>query len=123
LELQEPELFIFLLNEAREALFPLSPYEKYDWDAGPLVVYEIGLRGKRLFIYSLLAAPQQDGRAKRLESREWSACEMSKLGVPDRYVDAFCGRVPRSVLARRYRDLSLEKLKETYDKAGLKVLS
>jgi len=24
--------------------------------------------------------------------REWFACEMAELGVPDRYVDAFCGR-------------------------------
>jgi len=55
--------------------------------------------------------------------REWFACEMGKLGVPDRYVDAFCGRVPRSVLARHYTDFSPEKLKEIYDKAGLKVLS
>jgi hypothetical protein len=28
--------------------------------------------------------------------REFFACEMGRLGVPDRYVDAFCGRVPQS---------------------------
>jgi integrase len=55
--------------------------------------------------------------------REWFACEMGRLGVPDRYVDAFCGRVPRSVLARHYTDFSPEKLKEIYEKANLKVLS
>jgi len=55
--------------------------------------------------------------------REWFACEMGRLGVPDRYVDAFCGRVPRSVLARHYTDFSPEKLKEICDKANLKVLS
>jgi integrase len=55
--------------------------------------------------------------------REWFACEMGKLGVPDRYVDAFCGRVPRSVLARHYTDFSPEKLKEIYDRANLRVLS
>jgi len=54
--------------------------------------------------------------------REWFACEMGRLGVPDRYVDAFCGRVPRTVLARHYTDFSPEKLKEIYDKANLKVL-
>jgi len=54
--------------------------------------------------------------------REWFACEMGRLGVPDRYVDAFCGRVPRSVLARHYTDFSPEKLKEIYEKADLKVL-
>ena len=55
--------------------------------------------------------------------REWFACEMGRLGVPDRYVDAFCGRVPRSVLARHYTDFSPERLKEIYDRAHLKVLS
>ena len=55
--------------------------------------------------------------------REWFCCEMGRLCVPDRYVDAFCGRVPRSVLARHYTDFSPEKLKEIYDRAGLKVLS
>ena len=54
--------------------------------------------------------------------REWFACEMGRLGVPDRYVDACCGRVPRSILARHYTDFSPERLKEVYDKAGLKVL-
>jgi integrase/recombinase XerD len=55
--------------------------------------------------------------------REWFACEMGRLGVPDRYVDAFCGRVPRSVLARHYTDFSPEKLKEIYDKANLRALT
>jgi len=54
--------------------------------------------------------------------REWFCSEMGKLGVPDRYVDAFCGRVPRSVLVRHYTDFSPGKLKEIYDKANLKVL-
>ena len=55
--------------------------------------------------------------------REWFACEMGRLGVPDRYVDAFCGRVPRSILARHYTDFGSERLKEIYDKTGLRVLS
>jgi len=50
-------------------------------------------------------------------------CELRRLGVSDRYVDAFYGRVPRTVLARHYTDSSPEKLKEIYDKANLKVLS
>jgi integrase len=54
--------------------------------------------------------------------REWFSTEMARLGVPDRYVDAFSGRVPRSVLARHYTDYSPERLKEIYDKAGLKIL-
>src|SRR5436309_11835647 len=38
--------------------------------------------------------------------REWFCNELGKLGVPDRFVDALCGRLPRSVLARRYSDYS-----------------
>ncbi|MEM3447893.1 MAG: integrase, partial [Nitrososphaerota archaeon] len=55
--------------------------------------------------------------------REWFAEEMSNLGVPERYIDAFCGRVPRSVLARHYTDYRPDKLKMIYDRADLKVLS
>ncbi|MBC7345591.1 MAG: tyrosine-type recombinase/integrase, partial [Clostridia bacterium] len=55
--------------------------------------------------------------------RFWFANEMARLGVPDRFIDAFQGRIPRSVLARHYTDYSPERLKEIYDRAGLKVLS
>jgi integrase/recombinase XerD len=55
--------------------------------------------------------------------REWFCDEMGILGVPDRYIDAFCGRLPKSVLARHYSDYSPERLREIYQKAGLKVLS
>ena len=55
--------------------------------------------------------------------REWFCCEMGRLGVQDRYVDAFCGRVPKSILSRHYTDHSPERLKRIYDKANLKVLS
>jgi len=48
---------------------------------------------------------------------------MGRLGVPDRYVDTFCGRTPKSVLARHYTDYSPEKLKEMYDRAELIVLA
>lgn len=55
--------------------------------------------------------------------REWFCCEMGRLGVPDRYVDAFCGRAPKSVLAKHYTDYSPESLKEIYDQTGLRVLA
>ena len=55
--------------------------------------------------------------------RDWFCVEMTELGVRDRYIDAFCGRVPKSILARHYTDYSLKRLKRIYDKAGLKVLS
>jgi integrase len=54
--------------------------------------------------------------------REWFCDEMGRLGVPDRYVDAFCGRVPNSVLAKRYSDYAPEKLSEIYEKANVRVL-
>jgi len=54
--------------------------------------------------------------------RDWFCCEMGELSVPDRYIDAFCGRVPKSVLARHYTDYSPERLKRIYDKANLRVL-
>jgi len=54
--------------------------------------------------------------------RDWFCCEMGELGMQDRYVDAFCGRVPKSVLARHYTDYSPRKLKRIYDRASLMVL-
>lgn len=55
--------------------------------------------------------------------REWFYEEMGTLSVPDRYIDAFCGRVPKSVLSRRYTDYSPKKLKSIYERANLLVLS
>jgi integrase len=55
--------------------------------------------------------------------RRWFNCEMGRLGVPDRYVDAFCGRTPKSVLAKHYTQYGPECLKEIYDNAGIKVLT
>lgn len=42
--------------------------------------------------------------------------------VPDRFVDVFQGRAPKSVLAKHYTGKGLERLKRIYDKANLKVL-
>jgi integrase len=55
--------------------------------------------------------------------RMWFCSEMSTLGVSDRYVDAFCGRTPKSVLSRHYTDFNRKRLKEIYDKANLKIFS
>lgn len=43
--------------------------------------------------------------------------------MPDRYVDALCGRVPGSVLAKRYSDFAPEKLLNIYEKAKIEVLN
>ena len=53
---------------------------------------------------------------------DWFCEEMGRLGVSDRYIDAFCGRTPKSVLARHYSDYSPEKLKQIYEKASIRVL-
>ena len=55
--------------------------------------------------------------------REWFCQQMGELGTADRFTDAFCGRVPSSVLGTRYTDYRPEKLKEIYLKANLKVLA
>ena len=55
--------------------------------------------------------------------REWFCCELGSLGVQDRYIDAFCGRVPKSVLARHYSDYSPQRLREIYERANLRVLA
>ena len=55
--------------------------------------------------------------------RQWFCSEMLRLGVSETYVDAFCGRAPKSVLARHYADFSPEKLKEIYEKAKLGVFN
>jgi integrase len=54
--------------------------------------------------------------------RAWFSTEMGELGVPDRFVDIFQGRAPRSVLAKHYTGKRLERLKRIYEKAELKVL-
>jgi len=46
---------------------------------------------------------------------------MVSKGVSDSYVDSFCGRIPRSILAKHYLDYSPERMKKIYDKANLKI--
>jgi len=55
--------------------------------------------------------------------RVWFSYEMGKSLVPDRYIDIFQGRAPRSVLAEFYTPKGIQQLKEIYDKANLRILS
>jgi len=55
--------------------------------------------------------------------RKWHSTELGERGVPDRYVDVFQGRAPKTVIAKFYTGKELERLKRIYDKAELKVLS
>jgi len=48
---------------------------------------------------------------------------MGKLGVADRIVDVFQGRDPRRVLPKHRTGKSLQRLKQIYEKANLKVLN
>lgn len=49
--------------------------------------------------------------------------EVGNLGVSDRYIDAFCGRTPKSLLSSYYTDYNLDRLMKIYNYADLKVLS
>ena len=53
--------------------------------------------------------------------RVWFCNKMGELGVQDRYIDIFCGRAPKSVLARHYTSREIRKLKSIYDRAKFKV--
>ena len=53
--------------------------------------------------------------------RDWFCEEMGNRGVQDRYIDAFCGRLPKTVLARHYSDYSPKKMQKVYRKAKLKI--
>lgn len=48
---------------------------------------------------------------------------MLRLGVSETYADNFCGRVPKSVLARHYTDFSPEKLREVSVESELSSLT
>jgi integrase len=54
--------------------------------------------------------------------RVWFSSEMGERGIPDRYVDIFQGRAPRSVIAKCYTRREIEKLRGIYERAGLNVL-
>jgi integrase len=54
--------------------------------------------------------------------RQWFCSETMRLGMSETYIDALCGRVPKSVLARHYTDFSPEKLKEIYENAKLRMI-
>ena len=55
--------------------------------------------------------------------RKWHSTELGELGVPDRYVDIFQGRAPRTVLAKFYTGKELQRLKRIYDGASIRVLA
>lgn len=54
--------------------------------------------------------------------RVWFASEMGERLIPDRYVDIFQGRAPRSVLAKHYTGKGLQRLKRIYQNARIKIV-
>jgi intergrase/recombinase len=48
---------------------------------------------------------------------------LGELGVPDRYVDIFQGRAPRTVLAKHYTGKGFDQLRRINKKAMLQVLA
>ncbi len=55
--------------------------------------------------------------------RDWFCNEMMNLGVQESYIDAYCGRIPRTVLRKHYVDYNPRKLKQIYDKTNIRLLS
>jgi intergrase/recombinase len=55
--------------------------------------------------------------------RVWFSNELGEQLVPDRFVDIFEGRAPRSVLAKNYTVKGIERLSLIYSKANLNILS
>jgi integrase len=102
--------YSFFNQECNDALEGLDPAEGRIFTASPI---HTPWRYARLRT-KLPVTPQT--------LRFWFANEMATLGVPDRFIDAFQGRIPRSILARHYTDFSVDNLRQVYNKAGLKVL-
>ena len=55
--------------------------------------------------------------------RVWFSNELGEQLVPDRFVDIFEGRAPRSVLAKNYTVRGIQQLKNIYDKITLNILN
>ena len=55
--------------------------------------------------------------------RKWHSSELGELGIPDRYVDIFQGRAPKTVIAKYYTGKELERPKRICDKANFKILA
>jgi integrase len=60
---------------------------------------------------------------KPKDMRDFFSQELGKALIPDRYIDIFQGRAPKSVLAKHYTPQGIKLLKRIYAKARLKVLT
>jgi len=55
--------------------------------------------------------------------RKWHSTMLGELMVPDRFVDIFQGRAPRSVLAKHYAGKGLQRLSRIYGKTDIMALN
>ncbi len=70
-----------------------------------------------------LASKAADTNITAQRLRFWFATEMGEKLIPDRFIDIFQGRAPRSVIAKHYTGKGLDRLRRIYDKANLRILS
>ena len=59
---------------------------------------------------------------KPKDLRDFFSQEMGKALIPDRYIDIFQGRTPRSVLVKHYTPQGTRLLREIYDEAQIRIL-
>jgi len=86
-----------------------------------------------IFAFSLLSFSNIEARNE--DNREWGEVDRIEgvaivtpgrtfgLSFEGEHIDAFCGRLPRSVRGQHYTDFSQERLKEIYKEAGIRVLT
>ncbi|MEM3514618.1 MAG: tyrosine-type recombinase/integrase [Candidatus Hadarchaeum sp.] len=104
-----------------EALEVLKQYLKESGKNSGQIFDE--LRGKSGTWYRWKIAREKSGtKIRPKDLRLWFNVKMALAGVPDRYVDFFCGRARRTIIARHYSEYSPGILKEIYNRAGLRVL-
>jgi len=82
-------------------------------------LFRIGYRQFRLIWKK--ASKAADFKITPQVLRKWHSTMLGELMVPDRFVDVFQGRAPRSVLAKHYTGKGLERLKRIYHKANLAI--
>ncbi|NHJ33596.1 MAG: site-specific integrase [Asgard group archaeon] len=73
--------------------------------------------GKNVFCKMWVTISEKAGiRITPQVLRKWQASTLGENGCPDRYVDIFQGRAPRTVLAKHYTGKDFLRLKSIYDK-------
>jgi len=105
----------------RELAKVLHPYLNGRTDNNPRV-FPVD-RYKAFPKYWSMAVAKTGIKITPKDLRDWFNNEMIRLGVSEAYINAFCGRIPRTVLRRHYVNYNPMKLKEIYEKANLKALS